>query len=159
VNFGILPITFADPAEYDRIHQDDRLRLTGLDNLAPGEPLKVRNVTQNREFEVRHELSERQIDVLRVGGLIVWVRERLKAGEREPPDATHQAQKPQPKRRAATKANPPTGHRRGWRAPRRSALRGRRGILVRRPCLGTRHRRISSRMHSSDGGTSRDDFE
>ena len=81
VNFGILPLAFADPAEYDRLRQGDRLRLEGLHDLAPGKPVTVRNLTQKREFEAHHELSPRQIEVLRAGGLIVWVRERLKSGE------------------------------------------------------------------------------
>src|SRR5262249_3807175 len=64
INFGILPLTFADPAEYDRVRQDDRLRLSGLTELAPGRSLRVANVTQNREFEAKHDLSPRQIEVL-----------------------------------------------------------------------------------------------
>ena len=36
---GLLPFTFRDPGDYDRIHEDDRISLLGLANLSPGEPV------------------------------------------------------------------------------------------------------------------------
>jgi aconitate hydratase len=36
---GLLPLTFPDPADYDRIREDDRISLTGLQDLAPGQPV------------------------------------------------------------------------------------------------------------------------
>ena len=36
---GLLPLTFEDPADYDRVRQDDRVSLTGLSALAPGKPV------------------------------------------------------------------------------------------------------------------------
>jgi aconitate hydratase len=77
VNFGILPLTFADAAEYDRLHPGDRLRFVDLHALEPGRPLTVVAVAQNRSFEARQTLSARQIEVLKTGGLITWVRGRL----------------------------------------------------------------------------------
>lgn len=74
VNFGILPLTFADAAEYDRIRAEDSLRFSGLHELKLGQEIEVRNVTQGRTFATRHNLSQRQLDVLHAGGLINWVR-------------------------------------------------------------------------------------
>lgn len=34
---GLLPLTFADPQDYDRICPDDKISITGLKSLAPGE--------------------------------------------------------------------------------------------------------------------------
>ena len=34
---GILPLTFADPADYDKVREDDRVDLLGLADLAPGQ--------------------------------------------------------------------------------------------------------------------------
>ncbi|OPF83128.1 aconitate hydratase [Streptomyces antioxidans] len=73
VNFGVLPLEFEDPADYDRIGRDDRLRLSGLRGaLAPdGEPrLRVHNTTRDEEYTVRHRLSPRQRAAVLAGGVI-----------------------------------------------------------------------------------------
>ena len=40
----MLPLTFADPADYDKIRPDDRLSLTNLKDMAPGKVSRVRSV-------------------------------------------------------------------------------------------------------------------
>jgi len=77
VNFGILPLTFVDPHDADRLQVGDRLRLSGLSDIRPGVRQTVQNVTQNRTFIAQQSLSSRQVAVLRAGGLINWVRARL----------------------------------------------------------------------------------
>ncbi|HEV2494928.1 MAG TPA: aconitate hydratase [Terriglobia bacterium] len=75
VNFGILPLTFANETDYDRVKPDDRLEIPeARARLAAGEPLTVKNVTQGYEFPVRYALSERQRRVLGAGGLLNFVR-------------------------------------------------------------------------------------
>jgi aconitate hydratase len=74
-NFGVLPLAFTDPADYDRLEQGDRLRITGLELLADHRRLTVKNLSRNTEFAVTHGLSERQVKVLLAGGLTNWVRE------------------------------------------------------------------------------------
>ncbi len=76
VNFGILPVTFADGQEYDRIQQGDRLRIAGLDQLAANRQVTVENLTQRRSFAATHDLSARQVEVLRAGSLINWVKKQ-----------------------------------------------------------------------------------
>jgi aconitate hydratase len=84
VNFGILPLTFIEPTDYDRVAQGDTLILKHvLDALTAGPTLSVENATQSQTFLVRHELSARQIDVLAAGGLINWTRDRLRRDVRE----------------------------------------------------------------------------
>jgi aconitate hydratase len=39
---GLLALTFQDPADYDKIREDDRVSLVGLTNLAPGKPVECR---------------------------------------------------------------------------------------------------------------------
>ena len=46
---GIVPLTFADPADYDRIGEDDRLGTKGLADLAPGQPVTVTVTTPEGE--------------------------------------------------------------------------------------------------------------
>ena len=77
VNFGVLPLTFADPADYDRIAQGDVIRLTGVHAAVRfGRELAA---TLNGAIRVtlRHELSPRQVDLLLAGGVINWLRQRL----------------------------------------------------------------------------------
>jgi len=75
VNFGILPLTFADPADYDAIEQGDRLVIPGIrDAIREGVELTVRNRDRAGSFLVRHELSERQIDLILTGSLISFFR-------------------------------------------------------------------------------------
>lgn len=77
VNFGILPLTFTDPADWSKISQDDVLELAGVRHLvAARSRLKIRNLTRQQDYEVEHRLSERQVEVLLAGGLINVFRKR-----------------------------------------------------------------------------------
>ncbi len=78
INFGVLPLTFVDPADYDRVQAGDVLRLTDLRRvLTEGGELAVENITRQYNFQVRHHMSPRQVLFLMRGGLINWMRERL----------------------------------------------------------------------------------
>ena len=78
INFGVLPLTFVDPADYDRIQAGDVLRLTELRReLTEGGKLAVENITRQYKFQVHHHMSPRQVLFLLRGGLINWMRERL----------------------------------------------------------------------------------
>src|SRR5204863_4683847 len=69
VNFGILPLEFAEPADYDRIEQDDVLVLDGLrDSLKDDGGLVAENTTKGERYDLTHNLSPRQVDVILVGG-------------------------------------------------------------------------------------------
>ena len=75
VNFGILPLTFRDADDYEKIEAGDRLRLENLGSeLRVGKPLTVKNETQGRALEVGHELSERQLAIVKAGGLLNYQR-------------------------------------------------------------------------------------
>jgi len=74
VNFGILPLVFAAEADYDRINAGDVLELPDVRDALAGGEVTVRNTTQGYEFTARHNLSERQIEVLREGGLLNHVK-------------------------------------------------------------------------------------
>jgi len=78
INFGVLPLTFVDPADYDGIQAGDVLRLTGVRRtLTEGGGLVVENVRRQQQFQVRHFMSPRQVQFLLRGGLINWMKERL----------------------------------------------------------------------------------
>jgi len=78
INFGVLPLTFVDPADYDGIQTGDVLRLPGLRRtLTEGNELVVENVTRQVKVPVRHNMSPRQVLFLLSGGLINWMKVRL----------------------------------------------------------------------------------
>lgn len=78
VNFGVLPLTFADPADYDGIEAGDTLRLQGLwHTLTEGNALTIENVSRQRKFQVCHFMSPRQVQLMLRGGLINWMKEQL----------------------------------------------------------------------------------
>jgi len=76
-NFGVLPLTFADPAEYDRISAGETIRFSGVRAAlrVGGTELPAR--VGDRAITLRHDLSERQIGILLEGGIINWLRARL----------------------------------------------------------------------------------
>ncbi len=77
VNFGILPLTFVNPDDYDRIRQEDVLHIERVvQALCNGGSVTVLNTTQDSFFAAEHELSARQLDAVLAGGLINVVRTR-----------------------------------------------------------------------------------
>jgi aconitate hydratase len=70
-NFGILALEFDDAADYDRVAQDDVLRIDGLrDALGDGPTLLAHNQTQDVDVALRHRLSKRQVEAVLAGGVI-----------------------------------------------------------------------------------------
>jgi aconitate hydratase len=75
INFGILPLTFADPADYEKITQGDRLQLPMVvDILSTGADLMVKNLTRGIDIPVTYSLTARQVAIVRAGGLLNYTR-------------------------------------------------------------------------------------
>lgn len=71
INFGILPLTFKDEKEFERVEQGDQLKIERIrDRLQANGSLTIQNVTQGKTFEVLHGLNEREIEILLAGGLL-----------------------------------------------------------------------------------------
>src|SRR3954469_7800595 len=82
VNFGVLPLTFADPDDYGRLKLGDVIRLSGVHTtLRSGKKEFTAFLGDSGDsrdtIALRHELSQRQVDLLLSGGVINWLRERL----------------------------------------------------------------------------------
>ena len=76
INAGIIPMTFADETDYDKIDQADELKMTNLKNsIMNDSELTVTNVTKGFDFKVKLELSERQREMLLAGGLLNYTKE------------------------------------------------------------------------------------
>ena len=77
INNGILPLTFADEADYDGVAQGDVLSLPGIRAAiaAESEEITVSDETSGRTFTARLPLTERQRGMLLAGGLLNYSRE------------------------------------------------------------------------------------
>ncbi len=80
INAGILPLTFVNEADYDKIDLGDTLILENIrEKIAAGEQeLVVIDVEKNAEIPVKCELSGRNIAIILAGGLLDYTRENLK---------------------------------------------------------------------------------
>ena len=74
INSGILPMTFANPDDYDKVNQDDSLTISGIvDGMKAG----ILTVTtgSGESFDVKCDLTERQQAILLAGGLLNYTKE------------------------------------------------------------------------------------
>ena len=74
---GVLPLTFADPADYDKIRKDDRLSFVGLSEITPGKQVivEIRHADGTIDtIETRHTLTNDQIQWFRAGSALNQIR-------------------------------------------------------------------------------------
>ncbi|HKY73383.1 MAG TPA: aconitate hydratase [Nitrospira sp.] len=70
---GILALTFSDPKDYEKIEQQDRISVTGLQNLAPGKPVVVTiHKTDGRTLTIQanHSMTDQQIAWFKAGSAL-----------------------------------------------------------------------------------------
>ena len=75
---GLLALTFADPAEYERIRADDRISLVGLADLAPGAPVTCRIAHADGTadtLQLRHTYTRQHLAWFRAGSALNLMRE------------------------------------------------------------------------------------
>lgn len=81
INFGIVPFTFVDKADYDGIAQGDVLEICDLySQVQQGNRIKIRNVTKGNEFQVQHTMSPRQVKIVLAGGLLNEIKQAAGLG-------------------------------------------------------------------------------
>jgi aconitate hydratase len=76
---GLLPLTFADPATYDQIGEDDRISVHGLADLAPDRPVRCtihKPDGATVDFEATHTFSPEQIGWFKAGSALNIIRQR-----------------------------------------------------------------------------------
>ncbi len=75
INAGIMPFTFANPEDYDRIDTDDILSLDGIrEKIADGKAVTLRNVTKGEEYALSYDYSDRQTAMILAGGLLNYTK-------------------------------------------------------------------------------------
>lgn len=76
INAGIVPLTFTNEADYDKIDQMDELKIENISaQIAAGNKIKVTDVTKGFEFEAIADLSQRQKDMIYAGGLLNYTKQ------------------------------------------------------------------------------------
>jgi aconitate hydratase len=73
VNFGILPLEFNSPDDYESIDVGDAIQVEHLESqLQQSDEVELTNATKDCRIKVQHQLSDRQLEVLLAGGLLNW---------------------------------------------------------------------------------------
>lgn len=71
INSGIIPLTFKNEADYDKISQGDELKLEDIDKaIASLDGVTLTNVTTGEKIELVLELSQRAREILFAGGML-----------------------------------------------------------------------------------------
>src|SRR5690606_30800351 len=74
---GLLGLTFVNPEDYDKVRQDDKVDLLGLDSMMPGKNLTI--VLNHADgttdsFEVKHTYNRTQIGWIEAGSALNKIR-------------------------------------------------------------------------------------
>lgn len=78
INFGIVPLTFQDPADYDWVEAGDSLEFPALRReIEAGAPVTVKNTTKGREFSAESDIDARAKAVILAGGLLAYTKTKL----------------------------------------------------------------------------------
>ena len=75
INAGILPLTFADPADYDALEQGAALQLQNLKAGMEKGSIEILNTATGKTFKAVCDLTERQQAILLAGGLLNYTKE------------------------------------------------------------------------------------
>ena len=77
INFGIVPLTFADPDDYDRLGEGDTFRIADFRGaVGSRDTVMLTDDTTGREVLLRLDFTERQREILLAGGLLHYTKER-----------------------------------------------------------------------------------
>ncbi|MDP2278296.1 MAG: aconitate hydratase, partial [Nitrospirota bacterium] len=77
INFGILPLQFKNPSDYEKAEKGDRLVIKDVINSLNGSQVyKVENVTKGATFEAVSDLNDRQKQIITKGGLLPYTKQQ-----------------------------------------------------------------------------------
>lgn len=78
---GLLPLTFSNPSDYDKVQPDDKVSITGLNEFAPGKPLTCILAHKNGSkdtIQLNHSFNEGQIEWFKSGSALNRMKELKK---------------------------------------------------------------------------------
>ena len=73
INAGIMPLTFKDPEDYDKVSQGDVLRLSDLYAGMDSGEITLTDVTTGEQFTLVCSFTQRQKEILKAGSLLKYV--------------------------------------------------------------------------------------
>lgn len=87
INFGIIPLKFVSPSDWDKIDQDDELLLENAagsvvckmilmskaEAIQKGNEVTLKNKTKNQTYKTRHDLNKRELDIILAGSCTNYV--------------------------------------------------------------------------------------
>ncbi|GAA3731460.1 hypothetical protein GCM10022378_19680 [Salinicoccus jeotgali] len=77
INFGILPLTFDDPSDHQKLSQGDVLEFRNIhQTIRDTDTFTIRLKDADEEITVHHSLTGRDLDILLAGGIINWAKQR-----------------------------------------------------------------------------------
>lgn len=77
VNFGILPLLFDDPTDWEKISQDDILEIANVrEVIQKGKEVKITNKTKNQTYMTHHTMTPRELKQMLAGGLINLMKQK-----------------------------------------------------------------------------------
>jgi len=75
INFGILPATFSNPADYDDLKQGDQLEILNVKQLVKeSETIEAENKNNGHKYSLQINLTSRQREIMIAGGLLNYTR-------------------------------------------------------------------------------------
>ncbi|MEA2052714.1 MAG: aconitate hydratase [Euryarchaeota archaeon] len=74
INFGIVPLTFKNPTDYDSIDIGDKLEVV-IGDLH--DDVRLRNQTKDTVIELTHSLSQLDAEILKTGGKLPWIKAKV----------------------------------------------------------------------------------
>lgn len=77
LNHGIIPMIFADPADYDRVDMEDILEIHNLLDQMQTREVEITDVTKDFTFKARLELSDSELEVISCGGQLRYLKRQL----------------------------------------------------------------------------------
>jgi len=75
INFGIVPFTFVNEEDYDKIDQGDELKIDV--KTMEKTPLALKNVTKGIDIPLTHALSSRDLELMKAGGALAYAKKQL----------------------------------------------------------------------------------
>ena len=81
INHGIIPMVFADPADYDKLDMLDELEVEGLLDQMKTREVEIKDLTKGISFKAKLELSDNELDVILSGGQLRHLQKQLKEME------------------------------------------------------------------------------
>ncbi len=75
INNGIIPMEFENEEDYNNISLIDNLEITDIKGALVSKTAMIKNVTKNSEFVVKLDLTEKEIEVIKAGGRLNYVKQ------------------------------------------------------------------------------------